>query len=101
MIKTKEPISLSETEEYLKENTLFNNDLKGFIKKFNGLKKEDAKNLRKEIESLELIKIKSEQTVKIVDMLPETKEDLNKIITDVKLNEDEIGRVLEKIKKFK
>jgi len=101
MIKNKEPISLAEIKGYLDEDNLLNNDLKSFIKKFNKLKKEDAKNLREEINKLELIKIKPEQTAKIVDMLPETKDDLNKIITDVRLNEDETEKVLEKIKKFK
>ncbi len=100
MIKKSEPVSISEISEYIKEDTSTNNELKNFIKKFGKLKKEDAKKLKEEINDLNLIKVKPEDITKIIDFLPDTKEDLNKIFIDIGLDEDETKKILEKIKKF-
>lgn len=76
-------------------------ELKGFIKKFIKLKNEDAISLRKELESLDLIKIKSEHISKIIDFLPENVSELNKILVDVVLNEEETNKILDIVKKYK
>ena len=47
------------------------------------------------------MKIKLEYIVKIIDILPETAEELNKIFVDVSLDEDETKKILDTIKKFK
>jgi DNA-directed RNA polymerase subunit F len=100
MIKNSEPLSMGEALEYIKEEE---NETKvvEFIKKFNKLKPKEAKELRQKIESLGIIKIKPEYVVKVVDILPETAEELNKIFADVTLEEDEANRILEEVKKFK
>jgi DNA-directed RNA polymerase subunit F len=72
-----------------------------FIKKFSKLSPKDAKELRQEIDSLGNIKIRPEYSVKIVDLLPETVEELNKIFVDVTLEDDEANKILEAVKKFK
>jgi len=76
-------------------------DLVGFIKKFNELKVKEAKELKEEIEKLMEIKIKPEDITKLIDLLPETPEELNKIFVDVSLDDDETKKILETIKKFK
>jgi DNA-directed RNA polymerase subunit F len=101
MIKNSEPLSMSESIEYLKNDGEKETDIVGFIKKFNKLKAKDAKELRQEIDKLEIIKIKPEYAVKIVDILPESPEELNKIFVDASLDEDETRKVLDAIKKFK
>jgi DNA-directed RNA polymerase subunit F len=45
--------------------------------------------------------MKSDYITKIVDTLPETPEELNKIFIDVSLDEDETKKILDSIKKFK
>jgi DNA-directed RNA polymerase subunit F len=101
MIKNNEPLSMAEVNEYLQKDREEEKEIIGFIKKFNKLKTKDANELRKEIENLNLMKIKPENTVKIMDILPKTAEELNKIFIDVSLDEDEIKKILETIKKFK
>jgi len=97
MIRENNPLSMAESLEYVKENT----EVVGFIKKFSNLSAKEAKEIRKEIESLNLLKIKLEHVSKIIDLIPEDKEDLNKIFTDVTLDEDESNKILEITKKYK
>ena len=70
-------------------------------KKFIKLKPKEAKELRKEIEGLDNHKIKQEHIVKIVDFLPEDASDLNKIFTDISLDDNEIKQVTEIVAKYK
>ena len=76
-------------------------DIMGFVKKFVILKPEKAKELKKKIQDLDLLKVKEEHITKIIDLMPETSEDLNKIFSDVSLDEDETKKLLETIKEFK
>jgi DNA-directed RNA polymerase subunit F len=101
MIKNSEPLSMAESLDYIKSDGEKETDVVGFIKKFSKLKAKDAKELRQEIEKLEIIKIKTEYAVKIVDVLPDSAEELNKIFVDASLDEDETRKVLDAIKKFK
>lgn len=100
MIKKTEILSLPEVSEYLLEEKEKNAELISFIKKFNQLSPKDAKELRKKLIELNLMKMREEQISKIIDMLPETAEDLTKIFTDLGLNEDEKKKILETIKEF-
>ncbi len=100
MIIKSEPLSMAEALEYIKKGE-GETDVVGFIKKFNKLKLKEAKELKQEIEKLNILKINPEYLVKIIDILPETEEDLNKIFIDTSLDEDERQKILETIKKFK
>ncbi|MBU4070067.1 MAG: hypothetical protein KJ646_03730 [Nanoarchaeota archaeon] len=101
MIKNETSLSMAEIKEYVEKNQERNADIIAFIKKFTKMKSENAKKIREEIQKLDLMKIKDEHIVKIIDLFPENKEDLNKIFTDISLNEDETTKVLETIKQFK
>ena len=101
MIKNSEVLSMAEAIEFIKKDEEKETDIIGFIKKFNKLKAKDAKELKQEIEKMEIIKIKPEYVVKIIDILPDSPEELNKIFVDVSLDEDETKKVLDAIKKFK
>jgi len=100
MIKNNQPLSMAEVIGYVKKDGS-ETDLVGFIKKFNELKVKEAKELKEEIEKLMEIKIKPEDITKLIDLLPETPEELNKIFVDVSLDDDETKKILETIKKFK
>ncbi len=101
MIKNNEPLNMAEVMEYLKKNEENKAEIIGFIKKFSKIKAKEAKELKQEIESLGIIKIKPDYAVKIADILPENAEDLNKIFIDVSLDEDETKKILETVKKFR
>ena len=101
MIKHSEPLSMNEVVGYIKNVEDSETDIIGFTKKFIKLTQKETKELRKKLEGLELIKVKPEHIVKIIDLTPENTEELNKIFTDVSLDEDETKKILEKVKEFK
>ena len=75
--------------------------MKQFLKKFLKTKPEQAKKLKEGLEKLDLLKMKREHLVKIIDLLPTDATDLNKIFVDVSLTEDEINKILEVVKNSK
>lgn len=97
MIEAKDIIENLEREEKREER----NELIGYLKKFVKIKSEDAKKLKKEIQALDMLKIKPEHIAKIIDIMPEDISDLNKIFSDVDLNENELNKILEIVKKYK
>ncbi len=101
MIISKEPLSMIEALKYIKEDEASETDVVGFIKKFVKVKKGGIEELRKNLEGLELMKVKKEQIAKIIDLIPETKEDLNKIFVDVSLDENESQKIINAIKESK
>jgi len=101
MIKNNEPLSMTEAIEYAKKDSESGKEIIGFIKKFTKLKPAGAKELKKKLKELDLIKLNDKHIVKLVDFLPEDSEEVNKIVVDANLNEDETKKVLETIKEFK
>ncbi|MFZ1970820.1 MAG: hypothetical protein WAU65_01410 [Candidatus Nanoarchaeia archaeon] len=99
MIKDRQSLSMVESEQYIKddENAA---ELGKFIKKFVKLDLKKAKELKKKIEELNLMKVKSDYTSKIIDVLPENSEDLNKIFVDISLDENETQKILDTVKEF-
>ncbi len=100
MIRKTDILSLPEVAEYLAADKEKNAELIAFIKKFNDLKPKDAKELKGKLNALGIIKIREEQTSKIIDIVPEGAEDLNKIFIDMGLNEDEKKKILDTIKEI-
>ena len=100
MIKNNEVLNLLEVEEYVKKDGE-NQELIKFIKGFSKIKPKEAKELKKKLEGLELMKVKPEHIAKIIDMIPEDQEELNKIFVSVSLNEDETKKILDTVKEFK
>ena len=101
MIKNNEPLSMAEAAEYAKKASETGKEIIGFIKKFTKLKPAEAKELKKKLKKLDLIKLNSKHIVKLIDFLPEDNEEVNKIVVDANLNEDETKKILETIKEFK
>ncbi len=101
MIISKDPLSMAEAFRHIKQDENSETDIIGFIKKFIKIKKDHAENLRKKLGALELMKVKNEHISKIIDLMPENKEDLNKIFVDASLNEDEVQKIISTIKESK
>ncbi len=101
MIKNNEPLSMAEASAYVGKSSDSDTDLVGFIKKFTKIKPEKALELKKEIQELDLVKVNSRHLSKIIDLMPEDKEELAKIFVDIGLNEDETNKILDIIKKYR
>lgn len=100
MIIERTPLSLNEVEEIIKDSpdSEKKEEIKKFLKKFLKTKPEQAKKIKENLEKLDLLKIKKEHIIKIIDLLPTDASDLNKIFIDVSLSEDEINKILEVVK---
>ena len=99
MIKESAPLSLVEVSNILDELKIENNELNSFLKKF--IKIKNVEVIKKDLNALEFIKLKQEHIAKIIDVMPESAQELNKIFTDVTLDENEINKILDIIKKHK
>lgn len=94
------PLSSVEAKKIV-ETTEENKEIKSFLKKFIKLDLKRANELRKELEASGILKLKDEYIVKIIDLMPEDVADINKIFSDVSLDENETNKLLEVIKKYR
>ena len=103
MILDRQPLNLNETQKILEDISESDKkeEMKIYLKKFLKTTTARAKKIKEELEKADLLKLKREHIVKIIDLLPEDASDLNKIFTDVSLNEDETNKILEIIKNSK
>ena len=97
MIKNNEPLSMGEVMNYVEKD----GETYKFIKNFTKLSFKEAKEFKKKLEELELMQLKLPQIIKIIDLMPDNKEDLNKIFVGVSLDENETNKILQTIKEFK
>ena len=103
MIKERTPLAMYEIKEELdklKETDRIK-DMNSFIKRFAKLDNDKSKKLKEELESLGMIKLKRNDIVKIVDVVPDNAAELNKIFSDISLDADETNKILETIKNNK
>ena len=90
-----------EASAYVKKSQDSEKDLLGFIKKFTDLKVGNGKEMREKLRELNFMKINEKHISKIIDLLPENSEELNKIFVDFGLDKDESQKVLEIVKQYK
>ena len=100
MIKESRPVSMAEVVELAGDSDKAK-EIKKFVKNFDVLSFKKADELAKEIKELDLIRLKDEHIVKIVDFVPTSAAELNKVIIDVSLDADEVNKILEITGKFK
>lgn len=103
MIKNREPLSMAESLKYVQktEEEDSETDIKKFIKKFVKLKPEEASKVREKLVALDLVKLKNEYIVKIIDIMPGDRENLNKVFVDVNLDDNEAKQVLDILGEFR
>lgn len=98
MIISKKPLTLAEVKEYRKERDE-KRPVDDYLASFTKLKKAEAVKMAEELRTLNNPKIRDEQIVKVIDILPEDLEDVNKIFTEINLNAEEADAVLKIVKK--
>jgi len=103
MILDRQPLNLNETQKILEDisDSDKKEETKLYLKKFLKTKPGRAKKIQEELEKADLLKLKREHIAKIIDLLPENASSLNKIFTDLSLNEDEINKILGIVKNSK
>jgi len=108
MAKSTEVLSLAEVRDILNQHPQSEDNKKAkevveYIKKFVKIKSEKAKDIKKSLEELNIIKLKPKHIAKILDVMPEDADDVRKIFVgeDVALDQDEITSILDAIKKNK
>lgn len=89
---------MAEAKEFLGENQA---EAKAFVNNFTSLETEAGKELRQKLVDLGLIKLNEKHISKIIDLLPEDKEDLLKILNDVSVSDEESNNILAVVKEFK
>lgn len=99
MIKQSKAITIAEVAELAGE-TDKEVALKTFAKQFIKISAEDAKKMQEELVAMDNIKLKEEGIVKIVDFMPEDASELIKVLPGVPLNQDEITKILDIVKKY-
>ena len=99
MIKNQEPLTYGEVLGLVGEGEKAKK-VSVFIKEFYKLKPEESKKLKEELIALDLIKLREENIVNIVNFLPEDASDLIKILPDTSLDQEEITKILDVVKKY-
>ena len=99
MIKDQKPLTYAEVLELVGDGEK-GKKVKDFIKTFYKVKSADAKKLSEELTGLDLMKLKEESIVSIVNFLPQDAADLIKILPDVSLDQEEITKILDVVKKY-
>lgn len=98
-IINKRPVTMTEVALNLKDVDE-NKPIHNYIKKFKSLDKQKSEKLVESVRALNNPKIKEEDIVKVADFLPRDSEDVNKIFTEVSLNEEEINSILQIMKEY-
>ena len=99
MISESKPLTMAEVADLAGDSDK-EKKIKQFIKQFTKMKPDKAKAMVEELKKLDLIKLKDEYIVKIVDFMPEDAIDLNKVLPEVSLDQDAVNKILEVIKKY-
>ena len=97
MIKNNEPLSMAESLEYIEKDS----EVSKFVKKFTKLSLKESKEFKRKLVNLGLMKLKLDHIIKIIDLMPSDKGDLNKIFISMSLDEDETKKILDIVEEFK
>ena len=98
-IHNKQLVTLAEVKEIV-DQLEEGEEMKSYLKKFTKLSKKDATKLKEELTALNNVKVREENIIKLVDIVPKDAEDVNKIFVDTGLTEEETNAILELTKKY-
>ncbi len=98
MIKDKTPLTLAEVVGIVGDGERAEK-IKLFSKNFIKLKSEKAKELRDEIRNLNILKLNEESIVSLVNFMPKDAQDVMKVLEGISLDQEEINKILEVLKK--
>ena len=99
VIKEEKPITMAEVAE-LAGDSEKGAAIKKFIKDFTKMTAEKAKEMKGTLRDLNILKLKEEHIVKIVDFIPKDLHELNKVLSEVSLDQEEINKILDVTAKY-
>ncbi len=99
MIKNREPLSMQEAMKYVDKEK--QPEVIAFAKQFSKLSPEKAEELRKKLNDLNLIKLNKSNISKLIEILPEDKDGLTKVLPESNIDENETTIILDTIKEHK
>ena len=99
-VKEERPITMAEVS-VLAGDSEKAMEIKSFIKGFGPMNIKKANEMKEALEKLDLIKLKGEHIVKIVDFVPTSASDLNKVVIELSLDQDEVNKILDVTSNFK
>lgn len=99
MILDKKPLTLAEVSNMIGDSEKAK-EMKEFIKKFSKMKVADALKMREELVALDLIQLKEENIVSVVNFVPKDSIELNKVLANVSLNQEEVDKILNVTKNY-
>src|SRR3989344_1367699 len=99
VIKEERAITKAEVTELVGDSDKAK-EIKIFIKGFNKIDADKAREINSKLESLDLIKLKPAYIVKIIDFMPKDAVELNKVLIEVSLDADEVAKILDVIGKY-
>ena len=103
------PVSMAELKEFLdskkkekKELNFRENKSLEYINSFVKLKKDKALELKKELESLDVIRLREKHIIKLIDLVPTEIDDLKMIFSGegVTLKSEDLNKIIDIIKKY-
>ena len=104
-IVEKQPVTLAEIKSVLEKNKT--NDFRAqktleYVKEFAKLKKKQAEELKQKLQELNIVRLKEEIIVKIVDLLPKSEGELKAILQsfNVTLPKDQLKSILNVVVEF-
>ena len=98
-VKEERPITMAEVVNLVGDSDKAV-EIKKFIKTFNKMDVKKAIEMKEELKTLDLIRLKDEHIVKIVDFIPKDASELNKVIIEISLDSDEVAKILEVTGKY-
>lgn len=101
MIKATKSISMAEAAKYIDRNSDSGKEIASFVKNFTDLTPKEAEEFREKLENLDLMKLREHHISGIINTMPESNEELNKVVADTSLDENEANKILEIVKEFK
>ncbi len=99
MILKMTPVHLADVKE-LSGDLESKPELRDYLKEFSKLDKKKADALAESIMGIGNPKIRGEQLIKIIDLLPKDTESLTKIFNDTSLDEKEVNEILAVVKEY-
>lgn len=99
MILKMTPVHLGEVKE-LAGDLESKPELRDYLKEFSKLDKKKSDDLLESLRALGNLKLKEEQLVKVVDLLPKDSDEILKIFNDISLDEKEINEILAAVKEY-
>ncbi|HLC53526.1 MAG TPA: hypothetical protein VJK03_03200 [Candidatus Nanoarchaeia archaeon] len=97
-VHNRTPVALAQVKEYLKDVDE-NKPIVAYCKAFSKHSSGDAAKIMSALRDLNNPKMREELIVKILDLVPQDAEDLNKIFLEVSLTEEEANAILALVKK--